>query len=75
MVRRKQDEADEKEQVYSTSEGDVLLSINGRGVFIAEGFALPLARKLRDSIVSAQPEGPLQVASSRSAQSQPQTAS
>jgi hypothetical protein len=70
VVRRKQDEADEKEQVYSTSEGDVLLSINGRGVFIAEGFALPLARKLRDSIVSAQPEGPVQIASSSPIHSQ-----
>jgi hypothetical protein len=67
VVRRAKDEADEKEQVYSTNEGDVLFSINGNGVFIAEGFALPLARKLRDSIVSAQPEGPIQVASSSEA--------
>jgi len=62
VERRPHDEADEKEQVYSTNEGDVLLSISGKGVFISEGFELPLARKLRDRIVSEQPEGPLQIA-------------
>ncbi len=44
------------------NEGDVLLSISGTGVFIGEGFDLALARKLRDSIVSMQSEGPLQQA-------------
>ncbi|HEV2710826.1 MAG TPA: hypothetical protein VGU67_11470 [Edaphobacter sp.] len=62
VVRREKDEADGDEQVYSTSEGDVLLSISREGVFVSEGFELPLARKLRDQIVSAQPEGPLQIA-------------
>lgn len=71
VVRRAKDEADEKEQVYSTNEGDVLFSINGNGVFIAEGFALPLARKLRDSIVSAQSEGPIQIASSAGTPQEP----
>ena len=54
------DEADENEQVYTTSEGDVLISMSGTGVFVGEGFDLALARKLRDSIVSVQPEGPMQ---------------
>ncbi len=62
VVRRSQDETNEGEQIYSTNEGDVLLSISGTGVFVSEGFELPLARKLRDQIVSAQPEGPLQLA-------------
>ncbi|MEO6911975.1 MAG: hypothetical protein ABI158_13745 [Edaphobacter sp.] len=62
VVRRPQDEANETEQVYSTREGDVLLSISGRGVFISEGFELPLARKLRDRIVSQQSEGPVRIA-------------
>jgi len=62
VVRRPKDEVDEHEQVYSTSEGDVLLSISGTGVFIGEGFSLPLARKLRDSIASVQPSGPLKIA-------------
>ena len=62
VVRRPQDEVDESEQVYSTNEGDVLISISGKGVFIGEGFSLPLARKLRDSIASVQSSGPLQIA-------------
>jgi len=62
VVRRTQDEADETEQVYSTNEGDVLLSISDSGVFVGEGFSLPLARKLRDSIASVQAHGPIQIA-------------
>ncbi|MDR3744887.1 MAG: hypothetical protein P4K80_02005 [Acidobacteriaceae bacterium] len=62
LARRTQDEADESEQVYSTSEGDVLLSIDGTGVFISEGFPLELARKLRDRVGKAQSDGPLEVA-------------
>jgi len=69
LVRRQKDEADDTEQVYTTSEGDVLLCVSGTNVFISEGFALPLARKLRDSIVAAQGHGPLQIA----AGSQPKT--
>jgi hypothetical protein len=62
VVRRTQDEVDESEQVYSTNEGDVLLSITDTGVFVGEGFSLPLARKLRDSIASVQSHGPMQIA-------------
>jgi hypothetical protein len=62
VVERKKDEADERELVYSTNEGDVLLSLSGTGVFVGEGFDLALARKLRDAIVSAQPEGPIKQA-------------
>ena len=32
------------------------------GVFVSEGFPLELARKLRDRIVSAQSDAPLQIA-------------
>ena len=62
VVRRQKDEAGEGEQVYSTNEGDVLMSILGTKVFISEGFELGLARKLRDRVASVQPEGPLQIA-------------
>jgi len=62
LVERKKDEADENEQVFTTSEGDVLLSISGDGVFVAEGFALPLARALRDKITAVQSDGPMQIA-------------
>ncbi|MGH9596575.1 MAG: hypothetical protein ACRD3K_07235 [Edaphobacter sp.] len=63
VVERAKDEADEREQVFSTNEGDVLISVSGNGVFIGEGFDLALARKLRDAIVSVQLEGPMQQAS------------
>ncbi len=62
VTRRKQDEADDTEQVYTTEEGDVLISMSGTSVFVGEGFALPLARKMRDSIESVQSDGPLRVA-------------
>jgi hypothetical protein len=62
LVRRTKDEADENEQVYSTNEGDVLLTISGAGVFVSEGFPLELARKLRDSVISIQSDAPLQIA-------------
>jgi hypothetical protein len=62
VVERTKDEADEKEQVYSTNEGDVLISLSGTGVFIGEGFDLALARKLRNTIVSVQAEGPMKQA-------------
>jgi hypothetical protein len=64
VVERKKDEVDDGEQIYSTNEGDVLLSLSGTGVFVGEGFDLALARKLRDSIVSVQPgSGPMRQAS------------
>jgi len=62
VVERKKDETDDTELVYSTNEGDVLISRVGDGVFIGEGFNLALARKLRDTIISVQPEGPMQQA-------------
>jgi hypothetical protein len=62
VVERTKDEADEKEQVFSTSEGDVLISLSGTGIFIAEGFDLGLARKLRNTVVSVQAEGPMKQA-------------
>ena len=64
LERRIKDEVDETERVYSTEEGDVLLSTNSSSFFASEGFALPLARKLRDSIAAMQSDGPLQVAQS-----------
>jgi hypothetical protein len=62
VVERKKDEVDDKELVYSTNQGDVLISRSGDSVFIGESFNLPLARKLRDTISSVQPEGPMQQA-------------
>jgi hypothetical protein len=64
LSRRPMDEQTEYEEVYSTSEGDVLLSRSGTGVFVSEGFPLAMARKLRDLVTSVQADGPLQVAGS-----------
>ena len=61
VVRRDKDEADD-EQVYSTNEGDVLISRSGSKVFIGEGFDLALSRKLRDRIASVQTDGPMHLA-------------
>lgn len=63
LSERKKQEADATEQVYSTSEGDVLLSLSDNGVFISEGFPMELARKLRDKIASVQSDAPLQMTS------------
>ena len=68
LVRRTKDEADDDEQVYSTNEGDVLLSISGTGVFVSEGFPVGLARKLRDRIGDVQASGPMKVADVRQAE-------
>jgi hypothetical protein len=62
VTHRDKDEAYGVEQVYSTNEGDVLLSIAGSTVYIGEGFPLELSRTLRDQIAAAQSSGPLQLA-------------
>jgi hypothetical protein len=53
------------EQVYSTDEGPVVLTRQGKMVFVAESFDLPVARKLATLILSSQGSGPLQSASAR----------
>jgi hypothetical protein len=62
VVRRSKDEADGDELIYSTDEGDVLISRSGTKVYIGEGFNLALSRKLRDSIASVQTDGPMHLA-------------
>jgi hypothetical protein len=62
VAERAKDESGDDEKVYSTNEGDVLISRTDDSVFIGEGFDLSLARKLRDSIASVQPTGPMQQA-------------
>ncbi|WP_182277351.1 hypothetical protein [Granulicella sp. 5B5] len=53
LKRREKDEVDENERVYSTNEGDVLLTLKDNTVWVSEGFELPLARKLRDATDAA----------------------
>jgi hypothetical protein len=62
LKRRQSDETDPDERVYSTGEGDVLLSLKGNEVWVSEGFELPTATKLREMIVGAQGVGPIRQA-------------
>ncbi len=50
LKRRKADEKDENERVYTTREGDVLLTLEGKTVWVSEGFEVSLARKLREQV-------------------------
>jgi hypothetical protein len=51
-----------QEQVYSTSEGPVVITIRGNLVFVAESFPLELARKLTTLVLDAQGTGELHLA-------------
>ena len=51
-----------EEQVYSTSEGPVVITTRGKLVFVAESFPLDLARKLTALILDAQGTGELKMA-------------
>jgi hypothetical protein len=59
LKRRNSDEKDDSERVYSTSEGDVLLTLKGKTVWVSEGFDVAMARKLRDMVDAAQGHGPM----------------
>jgi hypothetical protein len=51
------------EEVYSTSEGPVLITVRGKLVFVAESFPLDTARKLTALILDAQGGGELRMVS------------
>jgi hypothetical protein len=53
LKRREADEKDENERVYTTREGDVLLTLKDKTVWVSEGFDLAMARKLRDAVDEA----------------------
>ena len=54
VKRDAQDESDESEQIFKTNEGPVLISTNGKSVFVSESFDLTLARKLEFLMEGAQ---------------------
>lgn len=62
VVERKKEEQDGEEQVYSTSEGDVVLSVLGKTVYVGEGLPVSLSREVRERVLGAQGSGPLMVA-------------
>ncbi|HLY42067.1 MAG TPA: hypothetical protein VKR52_12715 [Terracidiphilus sp.] len=51
-----------REQVFTTSEGPVVITTRGKLVFVAESFPLDLARKLTGLILDAQGTGAMQTA-------------
>ncbi len=59
QLKRRQTDEQDGERVYSTNEGDVLLSYSGKTVYVGEGFDLALSRKLRDQIMAVQSSGPI----------------
>jgi len=54
VVRDTQAESDISEQIFKTNEGPVLISTNGKSVFLSESFDLTLARKLQFLMMGAQ---------------------
>jgi hypothetical protein len=50
------------ERIFTTSEGDVLLTRSGKDLWVSEGFPLLLARRLRDQTESVQGVGPVRIA-------------
>jgi len=54
--------AGDEEQVFSTSEGPVVITTRGKLVFVAESFPLDTARKLTGLILDAQGTGDLKMA-------------
>jgi hypothetical protein len=52
----------EEEQVFSTSEGPVVITTRGKMVFVAESFPLETARKLTELVLDAQGTGELKMA-------------
>ena len=65
LKRREKEAVDDSEEVYSTTEGDVLLSSDESTVFAFEGFPVAQARKLREAIAAVQTSGPVKEAGYR----------
>lgn len=74
-VHERTQQVEQGEQVYDTSDGDVLLAGNGATLFIAEGFSLATARKLRDAVIAVQATGPMRMACAQPPQPLPELTS
>jgi hypothetical protein len=62
------------EQVFSTSEGPIVITTRGKMVFVAESFPLPLARNLTRLIFDAQGTGVIRIAQLGGAVANPESA-
>ena len=60
------DDGKSEEQVFTTTEGPVVITTRGKLVFIAESFPLDIARKLTDLVFDAQGTGEMKMAMSDS---------
>ena len=58
-VKASDTKAGDDEEIYTTDEGDVVISRSGTDVFVSEGFALPLERRLQALVQGAQTSGPM----------------
>jgi hypothetical protein len=56
----------DEEQVFTSSEGPIVITTRGKLVFVAESFPLDVARKLTGLILDAQGTGDLKMAGLRS---------
>jgi hypothetical protein len=61
LTERRADEA-EGEKIFSTSEGDVVMTLVGKDFWVSEGFPAGLGRKLRDEAEAVQGVGPMRMA-------------
>ncbi|ADV81543.1 hypothetical protein [Terriglobus saanensis] len=53
---------DDDHQIFETNEGDVVLSLDDKGVYVSEGFDRETARKMEEMVRGAQGTGPLRSA-------------
>jgi hypothetical protein len=61
-VRERRDDEQEREVVFTTGEGDVLMRLEGRELWVSEGFPVATARTLRELSVGVQGRGPIKMA-------------
>ena len=62
VSERTSGEEGEGEKIYTTSEGDVLVTRTGKDLWVSEGFPLALGRRLRDQTEAVQGVGPVRMA-------------
>jgi len=53
---------DDDHQIFETNEGDVVLSLDDKGVYVSEGFDRETARKMEEMVRAAQGSGALRTA-------------
>jgi hypothetical protein len=62
VSERTKGEEGDGERIFTTSEGDVLLTRSGKDLWVSEGFPLVLGRRLREQTEAVQGIGPVRIA-------------